>query len=245
MCSTSTNRSIERARRAQEPRRGVAAGKTRRFACVAQRRVPRPTALRGHVGETTAEGGHREPFRHNHEPSSPWTDAGNIATGFVVIQVVSGSILKRRSHWRPRAVASGTRRLRRNSSTAASLEFLNRGGPPRLWRCRSFSSASSHRTHAWRLRGQDPWWSASASDAYQLVPKTKVFDVGLQTRSGADHGAPANSCVILSISALPSVCRTDARGVSLPRGGAVSRSATKSEDRAVSRNLVPHDFPFL
>ncbi len=32
---------------------------------------------------------------------------------------------------------------------------LNRGAPPRLQRCRSFSSASSHRTRAWRQRDRD------------------------------------------------------------------------------------------
>ena len=38
---------------------------------------------------------------------------------------------------------------------------LNRGAPPRLQRCRSFSSASSHRTRAWRQRDRDrlPLWS--------------------------------------------------------------------------------------
>ena len=32
---------------------------------------------------------------------------------------------------------------------------LSRGAPPRLQRCRSFSSASSHRTRAWRQRDRD------------------------------------------------------------------------------------------
>ena len=32
---------------------------------------------------------------------------------------------------------------------------LNRGAPPRLRRCRSFASASSHRTRAWRRRDRD------------------------------------------------------------------------------------------
>jgi hypothetical protein len=32
---------------------------------------------------------------------------------------------------------------------------LNRGTPPRLQRCRSFASASSHRTRAWRQRYRD------------------------------------------------------------------------------------------
>src|ERR1700722_8351563 len=32
---------------------------------------------------------------------------------------------------------------------------LNRGAPPRLQRRRSFSSASSHRTRAWRQRDRD------------------------------------------------------------------------------------------
>ena len=38
---------------------------------------------------------------------------------------------------------------------------LSRGAPPRLQRCRFFSSASSHRTRAWRQRYQDrlPLWS--------------------------------------------------------------------------------------
>ena len=38
---------------------------------------------------------------------------------------------------------------------------LNRGAPPRLQRCRSFSSASSHRTRSWRQRDRDrlPLWS--------------------------------------------------------------------------------------
>ena len=38
---------------------------------------------------------------------------------------------------------------------------LNRGAPSRLQRCRSFSSASSHRTRAWRQRDRDrlPLWS--------------------------------------------------------------------------------------
>ena len=38
---------------------------------------------------------------------------------------------------------------------------LNRGAPPRLQRCRSFSSASSRRTRAWRQRDRDrlPLWS--------------------------------------------------------------------------------------
>ena len=32
---------------------------------------------------------------------------------------------------------------------------LNRDVPPRLWRCRSFSSASSHRRRAWRQQDRD------------------------------------------------------------------------------------------
>jgi len=49
-------------------------------------------------------------LRTCHAEPWAWHPAVQVAAGFVVIQVVSGSILKRRSHWRPRAVASGTRR---------------------------------------------------------------------------------------------------------------------------------------
>ena len=48
---------------------------------------------------------------------------------------------------------------RRGGGAGGALEVgvghLNRGAPPRLQRCRSFSSASSHRTRAWRQRDRD------------------------------------------------------------------------------------------
>lgn len=40
------------------------------------------------------------------------------------------------------------------SDESAGQARVNRGTPPRLRRCRSFSSASSHQTRAWRPRGR-------------------------------------------------------------------------------------------